>query len=270
MTGADEIFAGTIPAIYERHMVPMIFEPYAQDTAARVARLQPRKLLEIAAGTGVVTRALAARLGKAAEIVATDLNSPMLDLAIRLQGDGGRVTFQQADALALPFADDSFDAAVCQFGVMFFPDKLWGYREARRVLKPGGTYLLTVWDELAANAFVAVVSEVLARRFPNDPPRFMERTPHGYSNTRLIIAALEEAGFSEAKAESVARVAHADSAMSAAIGYCQGNPLRGEIEAREPDGLQAVTEAVASALAARFGQGPIEGAIHAHVIAARK
>lgn len=270
MAGADKVFEGAMPAIYEQHMVPMIFEPYAKDMAERTAILRPHKVLEIAAGTGVVTRSLAARLDIAAEIVATDLNQPMLDLATRLQGDGGRVTFQQADALALPFEEDSFDVAVCQFGVMFFPDKLQGYREARRVLKPGGTYLLAVWDELAANAFVTVVSEVLAGRFPNDPPRFMERAPHGYYNTHVIIAALEQAGFSEARAETVAKVAHADSAMSAATGYCQGNPLRGEIEAREPGGLQAVTEAVASALAERFGLGPIKGAVRAHIIAARK
>jgi ubiquinone/menaquinone biosynthesis C-methylase UbiE len=167
----------------------------------------------------VVTRALAARLGKAAEIVATDLNQPMLDLATRLQGDSGRVTFQQADALALPFEADTFDVIVCQFGVMFFPDKLLGYREARRMRKPGGTYLLSVWDELAANAFVTIVGEVLTRRFPDDPPRFMERMPHGYSDTQVIIAALEEAGFSEAVAETVVKLARADSAMSAATGY---------------------------------------------------
>lgn len=270
MTGADKVFAGSIPAIYERCMVPMIFEPYAQDMAARVARLRPKRILEIAAGTGVVTRAMAASLGADVEIVATDLNQPMLDAAASLQPSGGKVTFQQADAQALPFEAESFDAVVCQFGAMFFPDKPLAYREACRVLKPGGTYLVAVWDKIATNEFVTVVSKVLASRFAADPPRFMERTPHGYYDTDAIIGVVKAAGFSEVTAEAVDKTSKAKSALDAATGYCQGNPLRNEIEAREPGGLQAVTEAVAAALAARFGSGQIEGRIRAHVITARK
>lgn len=269
MTAADKVFAGSIPALYQQHMVPMIFEPYAQEMAGRVGRLKPRNILEIAAGTGVVTRALAAKL-PSAQIVATDLNQPMLDLAASLQGYGGQVSFRQADALALPFDNDSFDVVVCQFGVMFFPDKQQAYREARRVLKHGGTYLFAVWDEIAANAFVTVVRQALDERFPTDPSRFMVRTPHGYHETQAILAALRQAGFSTAAAETVAKMARAPSAASAAIGYCQGTPLAGEIEAREPGGLQAVTEAVTSALGDRFGQGAIQGDIRAQIFAAEK
>jgi len=269
MTEADKVFAGNIPALYQQHMVPMLFEPYAQEMANRVARLKPPTLLEIAAGTGVLTRALVSRLADTTEIVATDLNQPMLDLAVRLQGEKGRVKFRQADALALPFDDGTFDVAVCQFGVMFFPDKAQGYREVRRVLKPGGRYLFSVWDRLSANAFVTFVSEALAERFPADPPRFMERTPHGYFDTEAIIDTLRKAGFSEVEVETADKISRAKSAASAAAGYCQGSPLRGEIEARQPGGLLAVTEAVASALAERFGPGEIEGKVRAHIITAR-
>ncbi|MBB4351808.1 class I SAM-dependent methyltransferase [Aliirhizobium cellulosilyticum] len=269
MTEADKVFAGNIPALYQQHMVPMLFEPYAQEMAGRVARLKPQTLLEIAAGTGVLTRALAARLGDTAEIIATDLNQPMLDLAAHLQRGGGKTTFRQADAQALPFDDGSFDVAVCQFGVMFFPDKLQGYREVRRVLKPGGSYLFSVWDRVSANAFVTTVSDALAKRFPADPPRFMERTPHGYFDTDAIIDTLHEAGFSEVKVETADKISRAESAASAAAGYCQGSPLSGEIEARQPGKLWAVTKAVASALAERFGPGEIEGEVRAHVITAR-
>ena len=270
MSSADKVFAGSIPAIYEKCMVPMIFEPYAQELAGRVAGLSPGKVLEIAAGTGVVTRAMATRLGGTAEIVATDLNQPMLDMAAGLMPAGANVTFRQADALALPFDDARFDVAVCQFGVMFFPDKPLGYREVLRVLKPGGTYLFAVWDRIEANEFVTVVRDVLTRRFPGDPPKFMERVPHGYHDTGAILGALREAGFSDAVAETVRKTAHAHSALTAATGYCQGNPLSAEIEAREPGGLPAVTEAVAEALSKRFGAGDIEGGISAQVITARK
>ena len=268
MTGADKVFTGSIPAIYDRFMVPMIFEPYAQEVAERVARLKPGKVLEMATGTGVVTRAMAAKLGPDTEIVATDLNQPMLDTAASLQDRQGRVTFRQADAQALPFEDETFDVAVCQFGVMFFPDKAQGYREARRVLKPGGTYIFAVWDRLSTNEFVAVVDAALARRFPDDPPKFMERTPHGYYDVEAITSALMEAGFADASSETIDKVSHAPSALDAATGYCQGNPNRAEIEARAPGELQSITEIAASALADRFGTGPIEGRIRAHVITA--
>ena len=145
MTIADKVFAGNIPTIYQQYLVPMIFEPYAEEMADRVSRLMPTKILEIAAGTGVVTRALAGKLGQTAEIVATDLNQAMLDAAAILQTGSGNVTFRQADAQSLPFEDESFDVAVCQFGVMFFPDKEQSYSEAVRVLKPGGTYFIAVW-----------------------------------------------------------------------------------------------------------------------------
>ena len=108
------------------------------------------ELLETACGTGILTRALAARLPEAVAITATDLNEPMLDFA-RLQPSGGRVAWRQADAQALPFSDGTFDAVVCQFGVMFFPDKQRAYREVFRLLKPGGRFLFSVWDRLETN-----------------------------------------------------------------------------------------------------------------------
>src|SRR5262245_24498826 len=157
MAATDKLFAGSIPEIYDRFLVPLIFESYARDLAERLARLEPRDVLETAAGTGVLTRAMASRLPAQARIVATDLNPPMLNHA-QSQSRDGRITWRQADALALPFQDQSFDAVACQFGAMFLPDKVQGYREARRVLKRGGHFLFNVWDRISENQFADVVT----------------------------------------------------------------------------------------------------------------
>lgn len=268
MTTADKIFAGNIPAIYERFLVPMLFEPYAEDLAERLLRFGPKSLLEIAAGTGALTREIARRSGPDIRIVATDLNQPMLDQARQKLGEDGRISWQQADGMALPFEDGSFDAVLCQFGMMFMPDKVKAYREARRVLKPGGHFVFNVWDRISNNDFVTVANEALAARFPTDPPRFMERAPHGYWDLQLIEDQLREAGFSTLKADAVEKTSRAVSAHAAAMGYCQGNPLRAELEERAPGELDDITDTVAEALQARFGQGPIEGRLRAFVLTA--
>ena len=264
----DKAFTGSIPDIYDEFMVPLIFEPYAADLSQRLAAFNPKHVLETAAGTGVLTRAIAARLPEA-DIVATDLNQPMLDrAAMTIQRRS--LEWRQADALALPFDDRSFDAVVCQFGVMFFPDKVAGFREARRVLRDGKPFLFTAWDHIGANEFVSVVSDALAEMFPDDPPRFMERTPHGYHEPNLIRRELGEAGFTDVAIEIVTARSKAPSAYDAAFGYCQGSPWRGEIEARGgPAGLQRATQHAADALAKRFGKGAIEAGIAALVVTAR-
>ncbi|MEO8558602.1 MAG: methyltransferase domain-containing protein [Rhodospirillales bacterium] len=267
MAATDKIFAGSVPELYDRVLVPLIFEPYARDLAERVAQSRPREVLETAAGTGVVTRAMAARLGRDARITATDLNQPMLDRATARQEGAGNVTWRQADALALPFQDHSFDVVVCEFGVMFFPDKVKGYSEARRVLKPGSRFLFNVWDKIAVNEFAAVVTDALAALFPNDPPRFMARTPHGYYDAAQIRAELHDAGFKQIAIDTVTHRS-AGPVRDVAVAYCQGTPMRGEIEARDPAALERATEAAAQALTQRFGRGTIAGRIQALVITA--
>ena len=268
MVASDKLFAGSIPEIYDRFLVPLIFEPYALDLAERLAAVDPRDVLELAAGTGVLTRAMAARLPASARIVATDINPPMLEHAAARQPGDGRISWRRADALALPFEDRAFDAVVCQFGAMFFPDKVRAYREARRVLRPGGHFFFSVWDQIADNEFADVVTRALADSFPEDPPRFLARTPHGHHDVDLIRGELAEAEFREISIERVDGTSRAATPSEPAIAYCQGTPLRNEIEARDPLGLDAATAAATEALARRFGEGPIEGRVRAHVIAA--
>src|SRR6266403_1179106 len=268
MPETDKVFAGSIPENYDRYLVPLIFESFARDIAQRAAALSPRSVLETAAGSGVVTRALAPILSPDARYAVTDLNQPMLDYAKARQGADSRIQWQKADAQALPFEDTAFDLVCCQFGVMFFPDRQSGYREAKRVLKPGGHFLFNVWDRIEENVFADDVTNALARIFPNDPPRFLARTPHGYHDTALIRSELQDAGFSRVVIETRAEQSRASSPRLPAVAYCQGTLLRNEIEARDAGKLEAATDYAASAIADRHGDGEVAAKIQAHVIVA--
>jgi ubiquinone/menaquinone biosynthesis C-methylase UbiE len=265
MTKVDTVFSGSIPSVYDKYLGPLIFEPYAQDLASRLSALNEGRVLETAAGTGIVTRALNRSLPAGVSVVATDLNQPMLDHAAA-QVSSSRVSWQKVDAQALPFPDGAFDAVVCQFGVMFFPDRQKAYREARRVLKPGGRFIFSAWDKIEHNEFADLVTAAVADMFPNDPPLFLARTPHGYHEIDAIIAEVRSVGFADVAGETLTRRSVAPSCRDPAIGYCQGTPLRNEIELRAANRLAEATEAAAAKIAARFGNGPVDGRIQAHVI----
>jgi ubiquinone/menaquinone biosynthesis C-methylase UbiE len=268
MSETDKVFAGSIPENYDRYLVPLIFEIFAQDIAQRVAALSPRTILETAAGSGVVTRALTPRLFPDASYVVTDLNQPMIDYAATQQGADRRVRWRKADAQALPFEDAAFDVVCCQFGVMFFPDRQLGYREAKRVLKPGGCFCFNVWDRIEENVFANDVTNALAEVFPSDPPRFLARTPHGYHDIALIRSELEKVGFSRVVIETKAEQSRASSPRHPAVAYCQGTPLRNEIEARDADKLHVATDYAASQIANKHGSGEVAAKIQAHIIVA--
>ncbi|MFJ4091614.1 class I SAM-dependent methyltransferase [Kitasatospora sp. NPDC089913] len=259
-------FEGAIPDVYERYLVPLLFRPYARDLARRLAGRRPRDVIETAAGTGAVTRELAAELPPETSITATDLSGPMLDRARAVVPDRP-VRWVEADATALPFPDGSCDAVVCQFGVMFFPDRPRAFGEALRVLRPGGVLLFNVWDAIGANGFTAVAEAAVAEVFPADPPDFMSRVPFAYHDAAVIARDLAAGGFTTPpQIETVAERSRAGAARDAAVALCQGTPLRTEIEARPGRSLDEVTGAVEAALADRFGTGPIEGPLSALVV----
>mgnify|MGYP002713204825 CR=1 FL=1 len=264
---SDRSFTEDVARFYESTLVPMIFLPYARDLALRALQLQPDAVLEVACGTGVVTRALARVLDDACEIYATDLNEAMVSHAEQV-GTSRPVEWSSADVMTLPFEDDSFDIVVCQFSIMFFPDRVAAYREIRRVLRPGGTFLFNVWKRIEENEFADVVTRALCDRYPADPPAFLERTPHGHGSSIEIRSEISAAGF--ARCELIPRedVSHASGPDVPAIAYCQGTPIRNEIEVREPGGLEEATAQAAAALRDRFGEGPIEARISAVVVEA--
>jgi SAM-dependent methyltransferase len=268
--GSDKVFAGSVPELYDTYLVPLIFEPYAADLAARLALPPLGRVLEIAAGTGVVTRAMATALPEAVSIVATDLNQAMLDQAAA-RGTSRPVTWRQADAMALPFADDAFDTVVCQFGAMFFPEKGGAYAEVHRVLRSGGLFVFNVWDRIEENEFADTVTTALATLFPDDPPRFLARTPHGYHNPETLKRDLAAGGFTAAPSiTTIVARSRAASCERPAVAYCQGTPLRNEIEARDAARLTEATALAAEAIAHRFGRETVDGKIQAHVVTIAK
>jgi len=265
---SDSKFTDDVARFYESTLVPLIFEPYAEDLAARALGLEPDSVLEVACGTGVVTRALASALPPECEITATDLNAAMVSHAESV-GTARPVTWRQADVMALPFDDASFDVVVCQFAVMFFPDRVAAYREIRRVLRPGGTFLFNVWNDLEQNDFAAVVTDAMRALYPEDPPMFLARTPYGHGRPAEIESDVRAAGFESLELNQRDEISAAAEPALPAIAFCQGTPLCNEIEAREPGGLERATAAATEAISARFGDGPVEGRISGVVVAAR-
>ena len=263
MTETD-VFKHSTPELYDRFMGPLLFEPYAELLAERSAPLQPDRILETAAGTGIVTRALNESVPHA-QIVATDINPAVVEFAARkLVSD--RVTFQRADAQDLPFDEESFDLMVCAFGAMFYPDKVRASSEARRVLRSGGRYLLVSFDRLALNPVPEAAEAAVASLFPDDPPRYMERGPFSYADPETIEQDLRAAGFTDVELETVALSSHV-SARDAAQGIVLGSPFRAEIEGRDPSVLNRAVDAVTEALLPWDGR---DATMSAHVATATK
>ena len=263
---ADRSFAGSVPQVYEQYLVPLLFEPYAADLVTRIALRRPAKLLEIAAGTGVVTRHMSRTLSSTTTIVATDLNQGMLDVAAKVR-TSRPVEWKQADAMNLPFPDETFDVVVCQFGAMFFPDKPRAFAEANRVLRPGGTFFFNVWDRIDDNEFAATVARAVGALFPDDPPRFLTRVPYAYHDTTAVAQDLARGGFTKApNIVTVPARSRAETPRVPALAFSQGTPLRNEIEAKGPTRLTEATDAATAAISRRFGTRSVDAKLQAHVI----
>jgi SAM-dependent methyltransferase len=267
MAESSSVFAGSVPEFYDRHLGPILFEPYAADLARRVADRAGDAVLETACGTGILTRQLRARLSPAVRLVATDLNQPMIDHARAMLGDVGQIEWQRADCAALPFPPASFTALACQFGLMFVPDKPAAFREARRVLADGGLLAFSVWDSLAHNPYARVVQETVAGFFPDDPPTFFD-VPYGFHDAAAWTDLLSAHGFAEQEVESVTLEARSPTAEQLAVGFVRGTPLSNAIQERG-GASDRIAEAVAAALARLGGEAPLRSTMRALVVTAR-
>jgi ubiquinone/menaquinone biosynthesis C-methylase UbiE len=253
-----------MPAAYERGMVGPVFEPFAEHLSAAVAARRPGRVLELAAGTGVLTRRLVRLLPEAA-IVATDLNEAMVSLGQELVPEA---EWQPVDAMSLPYDDASFDVVVCQFGVMFLPDRVAAYRGMRRVLRSGGALLFNAWGDVEEHTYEKALVQVLHALFPDDPPTFMESTPHGYSDPMRIESDVRAAGFNDVTVETLHLTSEVDSVAALATGYCEGSPVRAEL-ARRGD-VAELTGPVVAEMQKLLGPGPITGTMAAHEVVARR
>jgi SAM-dependent methyltransferase len=240
-------FTGYVPEYYERRMVPLLFSPYADELVARVPARDGLRVLELACGTGVVTRKLREALPASASLVATDLNQAMTDYASSVVPAAG-IDWRVADMQALPFEDGSFDVVVCQYGFMFPPDKPQAFREVRRVLAPGGVLLANVWGSLDENPAMDVMNRALVQLYPDDPPRFFF-TPYGYARDR-VAADIAAAGW-DARLDDVNLDVDC-LARDIAEGYVRGSPLSHQLAERGAD-PEAVIGALVEALRGAYG-----------------
>lgn len=261
-------FSGSIPAAYDRYLGPILFQPYAEDLARRLTVNKPGSVLELACGTGILTRVLRTYLPSKVKLIATDLNEPMFRQAAAKFGKRERVRWLEADACDLPFDDGKFNAVACQFGIMFVPDKALAAREAYRVLKRDGLFLFNVWDAMRHNELGELAHRTITSYFENDPPMFY-KVPFSYHNRAEIRRILKQAGFREIKTEVITKIGKANRAEDVARGLVEGNPVAATIAKRDPSLLPIIISAVTAAIARRFGERDIRAPMRAIVVRAR-
>ena len=268
MTDPASHFVGDIPKHYDQGLGPIIFDDYAADMARRAAGLKPESVLELAAGSGIVSRKLRDSLTPATRLVVTDLNAPMLEVAKAKFSTEEGVEFLPADATELGFSDDAFDLVVCQFGVMFFPDKIASFREAVRVLRPGGRYLFSTWGTMQDNPFSEIAHSVTAEFFPDDPPGFY-KVPFSYADPETVMADMKAAGLEQIECDTIARNKTVSDVEAFARGIVFGNPLIDEIRSRGGVDEMDVFRAVVSGLKQKWSEGPISMPLKANVFSGR-
>ena len=249
-------FVGSIPENYDRYLGPVLFDPYAADLVARLDLPAEPTVLELACGTGIVTRRLRDQLGSGARIIATDLNDAMLSYASGKFTPEDAIEWKQADATDLPFDDQSFDAVVCQFGMMFFPDKEKALREAYRVLKPGGTFLFSVWDDIEYNELPHIAHTIISDFFEDNPPDFYE-VPFSFHDVETISSLLLATGFLEPEFCLLRLMAESESAEEVAKGLVHGNPVINALRERSESSIPQIEAAVAEVVAVQCGDSPV-------------
>ncbi len=267
MSSSHSKFTGEIPKYYEKYLGPLIFKEYAEDLAHRVSVPSNGVILEIAAGTGMATRKLRDTVSSDVHIIATDITNDMLDMAKKKFDDNDNIEFQLANAIDLPFEDSKFDVLVCQFSLMFFPNKIEALKEAKRVLKPGGTFIFNVWDSFKHNDFVRIVNQTVVNCLPFEPPIFFS-VPFGFYNIEVIKELLYEAGFTELEIAVLPKISKSNEARDVASGFVLGTPVRLQIEESAEEPLEKIVDIVERSIGDEFGYNSLEANIQAIVFTA--
>ena len=262
-------FSGSIPVNYDRYLGPMLFQPYAEDLAKRLQVRPDGSVLEVACGTGILTRVLRSKLAPTVKLMATDLNEPMFQNAMGKFHVGEFVQWQEVDATNLPFADATYDAVVCQFGLMFVPDKRAAVRETYRVLKRGGSFVFNVWDAIEHNDLAKIAHETIVSFFDRDPPRFYE-VPFGYHERGEIEKLMRQEGFRAIQMSVVPKESKINQAEEAAKGLIEGNPVVLEIAERDPSLVRKIIDALTAAIKGRFGNSSVRAPMRAIIVRAQR
>jgi ubiquinone/menaquinone biosynthesis C-methylase UbiE len=262
-------FAGSVPANYDQYLGPVLFEPYAIDLVSRINKASYKNVLELACGTGRVTKHLVSSLPAQGSLIATDLNKDMLNVAKNII-PGTHVKWMVVDAQELPFDENTFDHIICQFGVMFFPDKKKGFDEAYRVLQTNGRFLFNVWDSLEMNPRSAIIKQIMQEIMGDEAPDFLSKGPYSYYDKDIIEASLESAGFKNIKLEVVQKTAYYAFAEDLIKGFVDGSPLSAYLVQQSPSLQQKIKDRLKQVIVAEFGETRIISPMQAIVCSASK
>jgi len=239
-------FGGSIPEYYDRCLGTAYFGPPAAELARRIPAKPGGDVLELCCGTGLASRRIRARLDPSVRFVATDLSAAMLDYG-RVQPGTEGIEWQEADACALPFGDGAFAVVACALGFMFPPDRPKAFSEARRVLRPGGRLVFSVWDRIENNPTGLVGAEALESFAPGDPD-LVFRTQYELADPDLLRRLVTGAGFTDFRVEAVKLEVAGVSARTIAEGQVRGTP-RANLIAKKGFDLEKVIDTVGKALA---------------------
>jgi ubiquinone/menaquinone biosynthesis C-methylase UbiE len=262
------VFSGSIPHHYEDFLGPMFFEPYAIEVSKRINPSAVQVALELACGTGRVTRHLRNVIPSKAKLIASDISPDMLAVA-KEKLRSANIEWQIIDAQDLPFDDNSIDVVVCCFGYMLVPDKSKAFAEAYSVLRPGGMLLIATWDKLEHNA-ASHVYRTVAKKYLIDPLPETYKLPFSMNDDKEIRNDLQQAGFSKIMVERVDKISASPSAKEAANGLAQGGSIYNEIMKRNPAWIEEIKETVEKELAEKFGASPMQAPMRALITQAWK
>lgn len=262
--------AGNAAETYERALTPAVFAAWAPLVVALGDPRSGERVLDVACGTGVVTRLVARQVGRTGKVVGLDLNPGMLAVAAATAASepptSASITWQEASATRMPFPDGAFDVAYCQLGLQFFPDRPAALREMHRALVSGGRLGLMVWRGIEHSPGFDILAAALARHVS---PEAM-RAPFGLAEAEELRGLMAAAGFRDITIRPVAGTVRFPSVARFVQDYVAGSPLAGHVAKVSDEARAALVGEVGGALRSHLAGGALAFPIEAHLASARK